>query len=161
MPSSIIKNCSLFQLLNGCLLDLDNIRVFGVLCYVSTGLAGRTKFDVHLRKCIFLGFRSNMKGVVVFDVVRSKFWFQEMCLFMSLSSLIIAPIRSPKHNVRNQPHICLKPLLPTSHTLNQTLTQPLTLTLILTLNPILIQILILNHPHPEDHNDKLNHLHTS
>lgn len=68
MPFVVLNCSSPFQLLHGTLLDLDNIRVFGCLCYTSTNSVGRGKFDARARKCVFLGYMMHMKGAVVYDV---------------------------------------------------------------------------------------------
>lgn len=64
-PESEFSN---YQLLHGELPKLDDLRVFGCLCFVSTLAASRTKFDKRARKCVFLGFRMHVKGAVVYDV---------------------------------------------------------------------------------------------
>lgn len=68
MPSLILQQMSPYQLLNGNFPKLDDLKVFGCLCYASTYVAGRTKFDKRARKCVYLGFQTHMKGAVVYDV---------------------------------------------------------------------------------------------
>lgn len=68
MPSLILQQMSPYQLLNGNLPKLDDLKVFCCLCYASTYVAGRTKFDKRARKCVYLGFQTHMKGAVVYDV---------------------------------------------------------------------------------------------
>lgn len=46
MPSTVLDDCSPFQILHGTLPNIDELRIFGCLCYVASHVAGRTKFDM-------------------------------------------------------------------------------------------------------------------
>lgn len=81
MPSAVLNSLSPFQLLHEVLPSLDDLCVFGCLCYSSTNSAGRGKFDSRARKCVFLGYKMHMKGVVVFDVHNKQVFVSRNVVF--------------------------------------------------------------------------------
>ena len=68
LPSKLLSNCCPYQLLYGSLPDIDNIKVFGSLCYLSSLTSHRSKFDAWARKCAFLGHKAGVKGFLAYDV---------------------------------------------------------------------------------------------
>jgi len=48
--------------------DIFALRIFGCLCFASTLVSNRDKLDSKSRKCIFLGFKTRVKGYVVFYI---------------------------------------------------------------------------------------------
>lgn len=72
MPSNVLVDCSPFQILHGTLPNIDDLRIFGCLCYVSSHVVSRSKFDVRAKKFVSLGFKPRMKGDVVFDVISKQ-----------------------------------------------------------------------------------------
>lgn len=48
--------------------DLGVLKVFGSFCYATSLTTGGTKFHSRARKGIFLGFQSQTKGVVIYDI---------------------------------------------------------------------------------------------
>lgn len=45
-----------------------DLKVFSYLAYASTLVNNRNKLDARARKCVFLGYRPNIKGYVLFDL---------------------------------------------------------------------------------------------
>ncbi|XP_074324146.1 uncharacterized protein LOC141661063 [Apium graveolens] len=67
MPLRSIDNSSPYFKLFKKYPDLDNLRTFGCLCYVSTPKAHRTKFDSRANPGFFIGYPGNTKGYKVLD----------------------------------------------------------------------------------------------
>ena len=67
IPTPLLKDQSPYQLLFSSKPDLLVLKPFGCLCYASTLVAGRHKFDTRARKCVFLGFKPGVKGYVLLD----------------------------------------------------------------------------------------------
>jgi len=64
----ILKNVSPFERLRNKECDLSHVRVFGCLCYNSTLTANRHKLDPRVDIGVFLGFKINTKGYVVYNL---------------------------------------------------------------------------------------------
>lgn len=63
-----LQNKSSYEILYGEESDLSTLRDFGCLCYASTLLHNRHKFDPKVRKCDFLGYKQRMNGFVLLDI---------------------------------------------------------------------------------------------
>jgi len=68
VPSPILNNQTPHFLLHNQTPDLHHLKVFGSLAYASTLQANRIKLDSRARKCVFLGYKSGMKGVILLDI---------------------------------------------------------------------------------------------
>ena len=68
LPTPFLKDSTPFEILYGNAFDMRQLHVFGCLCYVSTISANRTKLDPRALIGIFLGFKPNVKGYVVYDL---------------------------------------------------------------------------------------------
>lgn len=68
VSSPLLENKSPYFLMHDKLPDLKFLKVFGSLVYASTLHPHRTKLDRKGRKCVFLGFKSGMKGYILLDL---------------------------------------------------------------------------------------------
>lgn len=68
LPSASIDNYSPYELLYKHLPVLNELKVFGSLCFVSTLHQHRTKLDPRSRKCLFLGYKFGTKGFICYDL---------------------------------------------------------------------------------------------
>ena len=68
IPTPFLKNASSYEKLFGSPCDISNLKVFGCLCYISTLSAHRQKLDPRAHPCIFLGFKPNTKGYLVYNL---------------------------------------------------------------------------------------------
>jgi hypothetical protein len=68
VSTPLLQSKSPFHVLYNKPPDLNELKVFGSLCYAATLHAHRTKLDPRARKCIFLGYKPGMKGVVLLDL---------------------------------------------------------------------------------------------
>ncbi|CAN1754083.1 Retrovirus-related Pol polyprotein from transposon TNT 1-94 [Linum perenne] len=93
MPTPILNKHSPYEKLHGSSAILDNLKVFGCLCYASTLSQHRTKFQPRARQCVFLGMPSGIKGYKVMDlhtnqtfVSRDVIFYESIFPFKDVSS---------------------------------------------------------------------------
>lgn len=65
VPSPVLKNKSPYYMLFKEDLGLHTLKVFGTLTYASTLQSHRTKLAHRGIKCILLGFKQGVKGVII------------------------------------------------------------------------------------------------
>jgi len=63
-----LKNAYPFERLYNKECDLSHVRLFGCLCYNNTLTANRRKLDLSADIGVFLGFKINTKGYVVYNL---------------------------------------------------------------------------------------------
>lgn len=68
VPSNALERKTPYQVLHGTHFSLNMLRVFGLLCYVSTSANHRGKLDNRAKKRAFLGHKAGMKGFVAYDL---------------------------------------------------------------------------------------------
>jgi hypothetical protein len=68
LPTVVLGNKSPYELMHKTVPSLENLKVFGSLTYASTLQNHRTKLEPRSRKCIFLGYKQGVKGVVLYDL---------------------------------------------------------------------------------------------
>jgi hypothetical protein len=49
--------------------DINQLKVFGSIAFASTLQGHRTKLDLRARKCVFLGYKPGVKGVILYDLL--------------------------------------------------------------------------------------------
>ncbi|KAK2375797.1 putative mitochondrial protein [Trifolium repens] len=69
VPTPVLKNKSPYLLLYQVEPDMSSLKVFGSLAFASTLHSHRTKLDLRAKKCLFLGYKTGVKGVVLFDIL--------------------------------------------------------------------------------------------
>ncbi|WRX20101.1 Retrotransposon gag domain - like 10 [Theobroma cacao] len=68
MPFPILQNKSPYEMLFNKKPDYSHFRVFGSLCFASTLVHQRKKFDHRARKCIMIGYLVGIKGYRLYDL---------------------------------------------------------------------------------------------
>lgn len=68
LPTQVLNNLSPHFILHNAHPDMHSLKVFGSLAFASTLRMHRTKFEPRGRKCVFLGYKNGMKGVVLYDI---------------------------------------------------------------------------------------------
>lgn len=61
--------------------DISDFQVFDYLFFASTVMNNRNKFDTGSRKCIFLGFKTKVKGYIVLDTKSREIFISKDVIF--------------------------------------------------------------------------------
>lgn len=79
--SSILKDKSPHQLLFNQNSDFDSFKVYGSLCFASTLCSHRTKLASRARKSVFLGYKTGVKGFILFDLHTRQIFISRNVVF--------------------------------------------------------------------------------
>jgi hypothetical protein len=93
LPTPFLKQKSPFQILYNELPDITNLKVFGSLVFASTLQSNRKKLDSRSRKCISLGFKTGVKGHILFDLQSKEIFLSRDVVFFEH----IFPYKSSEH----------------------------------------------------------------
>lgn len=67
-----LENKSPYQVLHGEKANIDHLKVFGCLYFANTLSSQRKKSDAKARRCVFLGYKTKIKGFVVHDIANRE-----------------------------------------------------------------------------------------
>lgn len=84
IPTKLLQNRSSHEVLYNQTPDLSQLKVFGCFNYAFTLPINRHKFDPRAKKCVFLGYKSGMKGYILFDVQNSEVFVSKNVKFFDL-----------------------------------------------------------------------------
>ena len=71
-PTSTLVNKTPYEALYNCKPNVKHFRVFGCICFSHISKDDRLKLDKKSKKCIFLGYDSNIKGYRLYDLTDRK-----------------------------------------------------------------------------------------
>jgi hypothetical protein len=122
LPTLFLYHKSPYQILYASLPDINFLKVFGSLCFATTLKANRHKLDSRSRKCINLGFKSGVKGHILFDLQSKEMFLSRDVIFFetifpymhSLSSDSPSLNASSDYNYTSLDDLFLYDSLPTS-----------------------------------------------
>ncbi|GAU20316.1 hypothetical protein TSUD_337970 [Trifolium subterraneum] len=81
IPTTFLTHKSPFQILHNTLPDINFLKVFGSLCFATTLQTHRHKLDSRSRKCIHLGFKTGVKGYLLFDLKSKELFLSRDVVF--------------------------------------------------------------------------------
>lgn len=101
-PSAILNNQTPYYLLFQKPPNYNHLKVFGCLCFASTIISNRGKFQSRATKCLFLGYPPNIKGYKLLNLLTLKTFgsrnvvFHES-IFPSISKDVHTPFVFPDY----------------------------------------------------------------
>lgn len=93
LPTPVLENKTLFELLTTKAPDYQALRTFGCLCYVPTSTQNRNKFQPKAKACVFLGYPSGYKGYKLLDMESNSISVFHEDFFPFLSSTLTEDTR--------------------------------------------------------------------
>ncbi|WVZ13038.1 hypothetical protein V8G54_017568 [Vigna mungo] len=81
LPTPFLKNQSPYEIVFSKTPDFNTLRVFDCLAFANTITSGRTKLDKRASKCIFLGFKSGVKGFLLYDMTTQQLLLSRNVIF--------------------------------------------------------------------------------
>ena len=80
-PTKSIDNKTPYEKLFGCKPNVKNFKIFGCTAYCHIPKDERRKLDNKSKKCVFLGYGSNIKGYRLFDLNKNKVLYSRDVIF--------------------------------------------------------------------------------
>jgi hypothetical protein len=115
-----------YEVLYGSAPGLEDLRIFGCICYVQVPNEKRNKLDARARKCVFLGYSTTSKAYLVQDAVSKRIFTSRDVIFFEGTfenheeHKLPSPSRNVGGAVQMEPVFEARPVVPgSSNVLNQ------------------------------------------
>ena len=108
LPTPLLQNKSPYEILHKTSPTYDHIRVFGSLCYASSGHLHSDKFGSRSRCYVFIGYSTNYKGYHLFDLHDHTIFISRDIIFYEN----IFPFRATHDSTSPQPNIVIPLAVP-------------------------------------------------
>ncbi|KAM1227080.1 hypothetical protein ACFX2J_006344 [Malus domestica] len=81
MPSSVINNKSPFEMLYSAIPEIQHLRIFRCACYPFLKPYNSNKLQPKTAKCVFLGYASNYKGYICYELSHKRIHISRHVIF--------------------------------------------------------------------------------
>ena len=106
LSSPILNNKSPFEKLYGKIPSYEHLKVFSCLCFASTLIHDRTKFDPRFVPCVFLGYPFGVKGYKLRNQFTKRIFISRDVLFHeTIFPFVLDPYSSSFHSNIPLPHL--------------------------------------------------------
>ena len=78
----LLKGKLPYEVIYGCMLSYNEMRVFGILCFARNNPPLKDKFASRNKRCVFLGYPSGKKGWRVYDLEKSETFASRGVIFV-------------------------------------------------------------------------------